>query len=192
MLIGWLSCGLRDRQCTSAAFSEASVGTGEPWSSCIVWMTTTTGIVRAARRQRPPTRRARPTFLTTTHRPSRRARRSQARVRLGSTTAIDFSAPRVLSLTRAGPSPGSPGAVPARTVGCLGSARALGSDVALRLQVQDDLLGGLLGRELGRVDSDVGVVGHLVGIGDARELGQFPGAGLGVQALAIACLAHLE
>src|SRR5579862_5474538 len=81
---------------------------------------------------------------------------------------------------------------PARTVGCLGSVRALGSDVAFRLQVQNDLLGGFLGCELGRVDRDVGVVGHLVGIGDARELGQRSGAGLGVEALAVPCLAHFE
>src|SRR5262249_40041742 len=89
-----------------------------------------------------------------------------------------------------GPGDAAPWTWPARTVGCAESARVLGSDVAFRLQVQDDLLGGLLGRELGRVDGDVGVVGHLVGIGDAGELGQCPSAGLGVEALAVPCLAH--
>src|SRR5215472_11697665 len=85
-----------------------------------------------------------------------------------------------------------PGRPPWSLTGCLGSARALGADVAFGLQVQDDLLGGLLGRELGRVYGDVGVLRHLVGIGDARELGQYPSAGLGVEALAAPCLAYLE
>ena len=44
----------------------------------------------------------------------------------------------------------------------------------------------------GGVDADIGVVGHLVGAGDAGELRDLPGAGLRVEALAVAALALLE
>ena len=46
--------------------------------------------------------------------------------------------------------------------------------------------------DVGRVDGELGVGGLLVRIGDAGELADQPGAGLGVEALAITRLAHLE
>src|SRR5690348_14554006 len=86
------------------------------------------------------------------------------RVSAGAAIHVVAAPPRRRSgrTTRAGTdAPGSPRRQ-TRSGRPLGSARALGSDVALRFQVQNDLLGRLLGRELGRVDGDVGVAGHLV------------------------------
>ena len=45
-----------------------------------------------------------------------------------------------------------------------------GRHVDLLLEVLDDLPRRFLGRQLRRVDGDLGVVGGLVGVGDAREL----------------------
>src|SRR5205807_9149024 len=69
---------------------------------------------------------------------------------------------------------------------------ARSADVALSLEVEDGLLGGLFGRRLGGVDRHVSVRRMLVRVGDAGELLQRAGTRLGIQALAVACLAHLE
>ena len=67
-----------------------------------------------------------------------------------------------------------------------------GADVTFALQMQDDLLGGFVGRDLGGVDRDFGVGRSLVGIGNAGELLDDAGAGLGVQSLAVAAFADLQ
>src|SRR5581483_6442052 len=69
---------------------------------------------------------------------------------------------------------------------------SLRADVALELEVEDDLLGRLLGGQLLGADHHLGVVRLFVGVGDAGELLDDPGPGLGVEALAVAGLAGLE
>ena len=56
----------------------------------------------------------------------------------------------------------------------------------------EDVVEGVVDGAAGGVDADVGVLGLLVGGGDAGELGDLAGAGLGVEALAVAALALLE
>ena len=56
----------------------------------------------------------------------------------------------------------------------------------------DDVVEGVGDGAAGGVHADVGVLGDLVGAGDAGELGDLPGTGLGVEALAVAALALLQ
>src|SRR3712207_2506568 len=86
-------------------------------------------------------------------------------------------------------------AVPVTSIGTNGSrlgpatelGRARDQPLALH-QTRQDLLGRLLGRELGGVDADLGALRRLVGAVDAGEVLQLPGPGLPVEALHVAPL----
>ncbi len=71
-----------------------------------------------------------------------------------------------------------------------GSSREV--DVAGVAQRVDHVVEGILDGAPGGVDPHVGVLGLLVGRGDAGELGDLPAPGLGVEALAVAALALLQ
>ena len=60
------------------------------------------------------------------------------------------------------------------------------------LEGVEDVVEGFVDGAAGGVDADVGVLGLLVGGGDAGELGDLARPGLGVEALAVAALALLE
>src|ERR1700688_3508227 len=70
--------------------------------------------------------------------------------------------------------------------------RHAGAQVALALEVEQDLLRRLLRRQGAGVDRHLGVGGLLVGVGDAGELLDQARPRLGVEALAVALLADLE
>src|SRR5215211_6406976 len=75
----------------------------------------------------------------------------------------------------------------------MGWSRPLGGwDQLVLLEIGEDLLGGLLGRLALGVDHQLRLLGRLVGVGDARELLDLTGAGLGVEALDVALLADLD
>src|ERR1017187_6772902 len=65
-------------------------------------------------------------------------------------------------------------------------------DDAGAAQVGDDPLGGLLGADARGIDVDLGPLRWLVGRIDAREMAQFTGARLAVQALGVALLRLYE
>lgn len=56
------------------------------------------------------------------------------------------------------------------------------------LQLEQDLLHRLVDAQMGGVDRQFRVLGHLVGIGDAGEFRDQPRARLGVEAFAVARL----
>ena len=65
-------------------------------------------------------------------------------------------------------------------------------EVAGLVERDEDVVERVLDGAAGGVDAHGGVVGLLVGRGDAGELGDLAAAGLGVEALAVAALALLE
>src|SRR5687768_11106681 len=71
-------------------------------------------------------------------------------------------------------------------------ARHIAGYEAFLLQVLEDRVCGLLGREVAGVEHHLGVGGSLVRIRDAGELLDDPGTRLGVHALAVALLADLD
>src|SRR5690242_18685069 len=66
------------------------------------------------------------------------------------------------------------------------------SNVSQRLDLEQDLLRGLVGRIFPRVDSQVRIDGGLVWVVDPCEIREQPGTSLGVEALAVAFLAHVN
>src|ERR1700722_14084925 len=71
-------------------------------------------------------------------------------------------------------------------------AGAVHADEAFALQVENDLLRGLLGRKFAGVDGDFGIGRNFVRIGDTSEFLKNAGTRLGVESLAIALLADLN
>ena len=74
----------------------------------------------------------------------------------------------------------------------IGHARLVEVEVAGLVERDEHVLERVVDGPPGGVDAYGGVLGHLVGRGDAGELGDLAAAGLGVEALAVASLALLE
>ena len=67
-----------------------------------------------------------------------------------------------------------------------------GAQVALLLEVKDNLVDGLTDRDLGGIDDDVSVFGGLIGVINTGQTLQLTSPGLLVQALGVTSLAHLD